>query len=172
MATDTTSEDMRFGKFLIASDNIFYSSKLSFGFVNLRPIVPGHVLVVPNRVAPRLVDLTADEYSDLWLSVREIQNMLTHKYKATAFNIAVQDGIHAGQSVPHAHVHILPRAEGDFARNDDVYDELEAWAPREDASRAKPRLEVPEDEDRKDRTPEQMAEEAAQYRNIFETLKE
>lgn len=37
----------------------------------------------------------------------------------------LQDGPLAGQSVPHVHVHVLPRRAGDFARNDDVYDALE-----------------------------------------------
>ena len=92
-----------------------------------------------------------------------------------AFNVAVQDGPRAGQSVPHVHVHILPRTAGDFARNDDVYDELEAWAPRseEGAARKKQtgkRLEVLDDEDRRDRTMEEMADEADEYRALMQGM--
>jgi bis(5'-adenosyl)-triphosphatase len=96
-----------------------------------------------------------------------VQGALTKQYNATAFNVAIQDGRLAGQSVPHVHVHILPRTEGDFARNDDVYDELQEWAPRREMSEHKPKLEVPDDEERKDRTPEQMADEAAIYRSLL-----
>lgn len=170
--TDNSADscDMRFGKFVISSKHIFYRSKLSSAIVNLRPIVPGHVLVVPKRVAPRLADLNEEEYLDLWQAVRTVQHVLKKQYNATAFNVAVQDGYHAGQSVPHVHVHILPRAEGDFERNDDVYDELQDWAPRTELEISKPKLDVPSDQDRKDRTPIEMAEEAALYRNVASTL--
>lgn len=161
------TEDMLFGKFLIPAEHVFYRSSLSAAFVNLRPIVPGHVLVVSNRVVPRIGDLSDDEYADLWKSVRVVQELLAKHYHATAFNVAVQDGKEAGQSVPHVHVHILPRTEGDFARNDDVYDELQDWAPRKDITSEKTKLVVPQDGDRKDRTPDQMEEEASIYRSLL-----
>lgn len=167
----TTATDnlyhQQFGKFLIAPSHVFYRSTLSVAFVNLRPIVPGHVLIVPQRVVARMESLSNEEYIDLWQSVREVQGMLKNHYKATGFNVAVQDGSAAGQSVPHVHVHILPRTDSDFERNDDIYDALEEWAPREKLSQNKPTLAVPEDEDRKDRTFEQMREEAAIYRSLL-----
>lgn len=174
-ASFTTDEfdPMQFGKFRIAPSQIFYNSpsKLSSAIVNLRPIVPGHVLVIPTRVVPLLKDLTDEEYNDMWKTVRLVQNMLTQKYGSDAFNVAVQDGKAAGQSVPHVHVHILPRKEGDFERNDDVYDELQDWAPTIDLSKEKKKqsveLDVPDDNDRKDRTMEQMEEEAFSYRSII-----
>lgn len=146
---------------------------------------------MPERIVAHLQDLTDDEYDDLWRSVRQVQNLLqAHYSKASAFNVAVQDGRAAGQSVPHVHVHILPRTGGDFERNDDVYDQLEAWAPRECDVMAKQQqhqaresasnneehevssnaIHVPNDEDRKDRTPEQMADEAAIYRRVLQEL--
>ncbi|KAL3763741.1 hypothetical protein ACHAW5_006185 [Stephanodiscus triporus] len=76
----------------------------------------------------------------------------------------------AGQSVPHVHVHVLPRFCGDLERNDDVYDELEAWAPRDyNASKDKSKLDVPEDSKRKDRTVEEMEAEAAMYQSLIQT---
>ena len=64
-------------------------------------------------------------------------------------------------------MHILPRSSGDIKRNDDVYTALEEWAPRPSGVPA-PRLEVAADEDRRDRTREEMANEAAVYRKIAE----
>ena len=132
--------------------------------------MPGHVLVVSNRVAPLLSDLEDAEYDDLWRTVRKVQSVLKQQYKCDAFNVAVQDGEGAGQSVPHVHVHILPRYCGDLKRNDDIYDKLEEWAPRDELSQKKPKLEVPDDAERRDRTVEEMAEEASIYQSLMSQL--
>jgi bis(5'-adenosyl)-triphosphatase len=180
---------MRFGRFIIPSSHIFYRTQQSAAFVNLRPIVPGHVLVMPHRIVATMDELTDEEYVDLWKSVRVVQRVLKEHYHRTtdtdrttttttsitcstisAFNVAVQDGRAAGQSVPHVHVHILPRTGGEFERNDDIYDKLEEWAPRDDDLNNQS-FSVPDDTDRVDRTNEQMAEEAFAYRQIVESGK-
>lgn len=163
--------DKLFGKFVIPAASIFYQSTQnqqqqpsSFAFVNLRPIVKGHVLVCPTTIVPHLHELSDEEYTNLWKTVRVVQAILKETYPdTTAFNVAVQDGAAAGQSVPHVHVHILPRAAGDFERSDDVYDALQAWAPRPELQ-STVTLEVLPDEARQDRTKQQMADEAALYR--------
>jgi len=71
--------------------------------------------------------------------------------------------------VPHVHVHVLPRGEGDLVRNDDLYDALEEWAPTvamsvEKMERNSGGLVVEEDKDRKSRTMEEMEGEARLYR--------
>ena len=53
-----------------------------------------------------------EEHADLFQSVRVVSNVLEKYYSADALNIAIQDGKDAGQSVPHVHVHILPRKSG------------------------------------------------------------
>jgi bis(5'-adenosyl)-triphosphatase len=189
------SGDAYFGKFAIPAASIFYRSpsELSIAFVNLRPIVPGHVLVMSARAVARLEDLTDEEHDDMWRTVRVVQGILKQQYADNAnaaktasdktasssasslsFNVAVQDGRAAGQSVPHVHVHILPRSSGDFARNDDIYQELEEWAPRapvantaDAAVEDTAKLDVPDDDQRRDRTREEMAQEAAMYREIL-----
>lgn len=55
-----------------------------------------------------------EEHVDLFQSVRVVSNTLEKHYAADALNIAIQDGKDAGQSVPHVHVHILPRKSGLF----------------------------------------------------------
>lgn len=183
MSTSTTSsttengQQLIFGKFKISPEQIFYNSptNLSAAIVNLRPIVPGHVLIIPKRIVPKISELNTDEYVDLWDSVRTVQNMLEKHYGAQGFNIAIQDGKAAGQSVPHVHVHILPRVVGDFERNDDVYDELEDWAPTDDIVMKKKmdkekdgnQLDVPDDDDRRNRTMKEMDDEASIYRSLL-----
>ena len=126
---------------------------------------------MPERIVAKMEELSEEEYTDMWKSVRKVQAVLKDHYEATAFNVAVQDGKAAGQSVPHVHVHILPRKAGDFERNDDVYEELEMWAPRADMPKERTNIEVPDDEDRVDRTVEMMADEAKLYRNLLESSK-
>ncbi|OEU06280.1 HIT-like protein [Fragilariopsis cylindrus CCMP1102] len=173
----------RFGKFIIPTTNIFCTSPKigggSIAFVNLRPIVVGHVLVTTQRIVPFIEDLTEEEYIDMWLLVRRVQTILKVAYpKTTAFNIAVQDGQDAGQSIPHVHVHILPRSSNDFKNNDEIYDKLEKWAPttvlvdEKQTQNSQHNLNVPNDKERIDRTEEMMTNEATRYRQLSLSLKE
>jgi len=129
-------EKFMFGKCKIEPDHVFHKSPkgLTYALVNLRPLVPGHVLVVPTRVVPRLKNLTSEEYDDLWRSVRDIQGAIECYVGASSSNVAIQDGVHAGQSVPHVHVHILPRRGDDHYNkepyhNDQIYQDLQDWDP-------------------------------------------
>ncbi|OJJ42723.1 hypothetical protein ASPZODRAFT_1297006 [Penicilliopsis zonata CBS 506.65] len=102
-----------FGPFLV-TPQVFHLTPLTFALVNLKPILPGHVLVSPVRVVPRVSDLTPAEATDLFLTVQRVGKMVERVYGATSLNIAIQDGSEAGQSVPHVHAHIIPRRKQDL----------------------------------------------------------
>ena len=114
-----------FGEHIIKASVVFFRSKLSYGFVNRKPVVPGHVLVAPLRIVNRFCDLTEDEVADIFLSTQKISSVIEREFKASSLTVAIQDGPDAGQTVPHFHVHILPRRKGDFHDNDNVYEVLE-----------------------------------------------
>ncbi|KAF0694866.1 Aste57867_14266 [Aphanomyces stellatus] len=114
-----------FGPYGIAHTQVFYHSPLSIALVNLKPIVPGHVLVIPKRRMDRFTRLDMDEVADLWTTAQHIAQRLEGHYAAEAFTFSIQDGVAAGQTVPHCHIHVLPRHCGDFAKNDDVYDHID-----------------------------------------------
>ena len=139
---------------------VFCETALSVGLVNLKPVVPGHVLVITRRVVPRFADLTPDEIADLWTLAKRVRSVLEAHHGATSLTFAIQDGPQAGQTVPHVHVHVLPRRAGDFEHNDEVYDRVEESGervPKETRRRRatiKPRRRAPL------RTPEDMAAEA------------
>ena len=61
---------LKFGQFDIQASEIFTESALSFAFVNLKPVVPGHLLVSPKRVVPRFCDLEREEVADLWYALQ------------------------------------------------------------------------------------------------------
>jgi bis(5'-adenosyl)-triphosphatase len=95
---------------------VFYQTAHSFALVNLKPLLPGHVLVAPRRVVARLRDLTPAECGDLFATVTRVGRALERAYPATtALSVAVQDGADAGQSVAHVHAHVVPRRPGDGA---------------------------------------------------------
>ncbi|KAH9486378.1 Bis(5'-nucleosyl)-tetraphosphatase [asymmetrical] [Psilocybe cubensis] len=151
----------------------FYRASLSYAIVNLKPIVPGHVLVIPNRNVPRITDLNDDELACMMRSIKRVGSVIQKVYGANALTIACQDGVGAGQSVPHVHFHLLPRKSTDpFAgRNDDIYPELEKTegnlaSDMNDVSGSS-RLKVDADEDRAPRSLRDMEEEAAHLRRFF-----
>ncbi|KAK7541984.1 HIT-like domain-containing protein [Phyllosticta citribraziliensis] len=122
-----TTTPLHFGAFPI-TPQIFHLTPLSFALVNLKPLLPGHVLVCPRRVVPRLSQLSAAEVSDLFLAVQRVSRMIERVYAADALNVAIQDGVAAGQSVPHVHAHVIPRRSGDMdsrGGGDRVYEMLE-----------------------------------------------
>ncbi|TBU49713.1 diadenosine hydrolase [Dichomitus squalens] len=152
----------------------FYRSGLAAAIVNLKPIVPGHVLVIPTRVVPRFADLEQDELASLMASVQHVGRVIERVYGADGLTIACQDGKAAGQTVPHVHFHLLPRKiQGDaFARNDDVYPALErSEGGLVDTLRRVPQpLQVDADEDRKPRTLEDMEKEALWLKTFFDPV--
>ena len=121
------AEELFFGRFALHPDQVFFTSESgsTLGIVNICPTIPGHVLVIPRRVVARLSELSPDEVADLFLSVQRIGRVVErHNAGSTSLTVTLQDGKAAGQTVQHVHVHILPRREGDFRRNDEVYEAL------------------------------------------------
>jgi diadenosine tetraphosphate (Ap4A) HIT family hydrolase len=84
-------------------------------FPDLHPLTPGHCLVVPVRHEPDFFELTRDEQDDIWELVWEVRELLLVERHANAFNVGVNAGPAAGQTVRHAHVHLIPRYKGDVA---------------------------------------------------------
>ncbi|KAH8874356.1 Nitrilase and fragile histidine triad fusion protein NitFhit [Schistosoma japonicum] len=119
------SADFNFGPHIIKSDCVFYQSQLSFAFVNISPLVPGHVLVCPIVCVQRFCHLNPAQIADLYMTVRQVAKRLAEYFSATSLTISIQDGKDAGQSVAHVHVHILPRKPNDFPENDDIYKALQ-----------------------------------------------
>ena len=77
------------------------------------PITPGHTLVIPRRHVDSFFNLTADEKLDL-LELLEIAKAgVDAEVKPDCFNIGINDGPAAGQTVPHLHIHLIPRYKGD-----------------------------------------------------------
>ncbi|KAL7734170.1 hypothetical protein ACLKA6_011849 [Drosophila palustris] len=119
------AQDRAFANNTVDKRTIFYESEHCYAFTNLRCVVEGHVLVSTKRVTPRLNGLNCAEVTDLFATVCMIQRMLEKVYGTTSATVTVQDGAQAGQTVPHVHFHVMPRRNGDFGHNDQIYVKLE-----------------------------------------------
>ena len=65
---------IQFAQFVVTTQ-VFYVSKLSAALVNLKPILPGHSLVIPRRNVPRYTDLSSEEVADLFLREAAIEGL-------------------------------------------------------------------------------------------------
>ena len=77
------------------------------------PVTEGHTLVIPRRHVTTLFQLSPAEQANIWLFVSRVRDFLAAKLNVESFNVGVNDGKLAGQTVPHAHIHVIPRREGD-----------------------------------------------------------
>ena len=77
------------------------------------PVSPGHTLVISQRHVASLFDLTDDEQAAIWKAVRAAKEALDSAFQPAGYNVGVNVGAAAGQTVMHAHVHIIPRYKGD-----------------------------------------------------------
>ena len=119
-----STHDVYFFRYLV-NKQVFFRSRLTYALVNLKPLVPGHVLVVPLRTSVlRFSDLTPDESIDYMNTLQLIHKFVIKHYKADSLNIAIQDGPELGQLIPHLHTHIIPRYKTD-GFGDSIYEKLE-----------------------------------------------
>ena len=77
------------------------------------PVVPGHLLICPIRCVSNLEDLTELELIAILDLRSKLSGALKNLFDAQGFNYAWNEGKVAGQNVPHFHLHMLPRKEGD-----------------------------------------------------------
>ena len=78
------------------------------------PISPGHTLVIPKRHIGSFFDLNADERQDLLALLDRAKAVLDAELRPDGYNIGINDGPAAGQTVPHLHIHLIPRYKADL----------------------------------------------------------
>ncbi|MBU0750425.1 HIT domain-containing protein [Patescibacteria group bacterium] len=118
---------------------IIIENTFAFAFPTIAPIVPGHVLISPKRHAIYYEDLTFEEKDAIEELRVQLKDALIKAFGAQGFNYAWNEEKIGGQSVPHFHLHILPRKEGDAG----VY----KYEPREFIYRTTPADERPNSSD-------------------------
>jgi diadenosine tetraphosphate (Ap4A) HIT family hydrolase len=90
-----------------------FSNDLAIAITDGFPVSRGHTLIIPKRHIVSLFDATAEERMALWELVEQARQHLQSKYSPDGFNIGINDGTAAGQTVMHLHIHLIPRYTGD-----------------------------------------------------------
>lgn len=76
-------------------------------------VSPGHTLIVTKRHTPTYFDLTDEELSAVSAAIQRAKKVLDREYSPDGYNVGINNGEWAGQSIPHLHVHLIPRYRGD-----------------------------------------------------------
>ena len=77
------------------------------------PVSPGHTLVIPRRHVASFFDVTDAERTDLMSLLAAARDDLDREFHSAGYNIGINDGAAAGQTVAHLHIHLIPRYAGD-----------------------------------------------------------
>ena len=95
------------------SRNIVIENEFAFADYDTYPASPGHSLIITKRHVAEYFQATTEEKTAIWALVDEMKVIIDKEHKPDAYNVGVNIGKTAGQSVPHIHVHIIPRYKGD-----------------------------------------------------------
>lgn len=100
----------------LEGDRIIDRNEVGMVVRDAYPISPGHTLVIPVRHIASFFDVTEAEHAGLRYLLLRAKDGLDAEHAPDGYNIGINDGPAAGQTVPHVHIHLIPRFNGD--RND------------------------------------------------------
>lgn len=95
------------------SSRVFYEGEHVMGLWDSFPVAPGHVLLIPKRHVPTWFDATFEERLELIAAIDIARDRIVSLYKPNGFNLGVNIGEAAGQTIFHLHLHVIPRYFGD-----------------------------------------------------------
>jgi diadenosine tetraphosphate (Ap4A) HIT family hydrolase len=98
----------------VSAERMVGSNALSYAIRDGNPVTPLHTLIIPRRHVETFFDLHGGERNAIFALLDEMKSDIEHEDETVAgFNVGVNNGEVAGQSVPHVHVHLIPRRRGD-----------------------------------------------------------
>ena len=93
---------------------ILIRNELCYARLDQYPVTEGHVLIIPVRHFSNYFDSTQDEKNAIWSLVDDAKQVIRQDRSPDGYNIGINIGRAAGQTIPHLHVHVIPRYEGDM----------------------------------------------------------
>jgi diadenosine tetraphosphate (Ap4A) HIT family hydrolase len=99
----------------LEATQILLENEVGIALRDAFPVAEGHTLVIPKQHVVSLFDLDANAQATLWRLAAELRARLREEFHPAGFNVGVNDGKAAGQTVMHTHIHIIPRYSGDAA---------------------------------------------------------
>jgi diadenosine tetraphosphate (Ap4A) HIT family hydrolase len=95
------------------SDSIIVGA-LIFARYDKFPVSKGHCLIVPKRHVETWFDMSKEEQIEAFELINKVKALIDEKYSPDGYNIGMNCGESAGQTIPHAHIHVIPRYKGDM----------------------------------------------------------
>jgi len=95
-------------------ERIIDSNELAIVIRDGYPVSPGHTLVIPKRHIGSWFEITPKEQSAMLELLQSAKARLEAEHQPDGYNIGINDGPAAGQTVPHLHMHLIPRYQGDL----------------------------------------------------------
>jgi diadenosine tetraphosphate (Ap4A) HIT family hydrolase len=99
----------------ISDDRVLHEGRLVKAIWDAYPVSLGHVLIIPRRHVATWFDASWEEQCEMLEVLRHVHRILDEQYAPTGFNIGLNVGVAAGQTVFHLHLHVIPRYPGDVA---------------------------------------------------------
>ncbi len=97
----------------LAAGELVAANERAAAFADAFPVSPGHTLLVPRRHVRSYFELDPREQGDLWGLLPEVRRLVEETHSPAGYNVGLNDGAAAGQTVWHAHLHLIPRYAGD-----------------------------------------------------------
>lgn len=98
---------------VVLEQQVFYEDELIWALYSHKPLFPGHCLIVPKRHVERFEALLDEEFSQLYQTIKKVDQAVAQVFETSAYLLLQKNGTEVGQSVPHIHMHYIPRQEGD-----------------------------------------------------------
>lgn len=99
---------------LTAEGRVAFVTALTKGVWDAFPVTEGHLLIVPHRHVPSWGDLQPSEQTAMIDGISRAQALIAERFAPDGFNVGFNDGAAAGQTIPHFHIHVIPRKHGDM----------------------------------------------------------
>lgn len=111
--TITTSNDKPCPFCTLPAGRVVEQNEFAVLILDGYPVSPGHSLIIPKRHVGSFFDATASERAALLALLDKAKELVEETHKPDGYNVGINDGAAAGQTVPHLHIHLIPRYSGD-----------------------------------------------------------
>lgn len=95
---------------------IIIESEFSFSIFDAFPVSKGHALIIPKRHHSSYFGLTLEEQNDCIALLNKVKSLLQEKFNPDGYNVGINISEAGGQTIPHAHIHLIPRYLGDVEK--------------------------------------------------------
>jgi diadenosine tetraphosphate (Ap4A) HIT family hydrolase len=97
----------------IPADQVLIGGPIAFAKRDGYPVSKGHTLIIPRRHVASFFETTDEERQAMLKLLDQVKAMLDREYRPDGYNIGINNGAAAGQTVMHLHIHLIPRYDGD-----------------------------------------------------------